>query len=146
MYHSGRVYWNTHMPYCGMYYFPGCAGFSTQVELNNERVNNVKIPCCCPCLGPWPVLDKAEQQIGQLDPHCYMLKACSWTLCFPCCLSLDVKNQNLMEIYTVKRPICSFWCCAKWEFFNSSQQSQAEILQTGIFCPNYQITLPSNAD
>lgn len=142
MYHTGSLYANTYVNYCLC--FNCFRTFAYEVELNNERVTEAKVPFFCPCYGPYPVEGRNGVPMGEYAPHCYILKLCGIDWAFPCCLSLSIHDKNINEIYMIKRRCCTCFCCTKWDVFDMLNNQKAEIAQTGIVCPQFEVTLPQD--
>lgn len=142
----GKLYNNTFIYYCTCCICPSWSG--TEVELNNERVVETRTPKCFPWCGPYPVTDKGENSIGELAPHCYICilpYGCQlWSWFTACCAYLEVRNQNMANIYNIHRNICTCCCCTKWTISDPTGNKKGEIRQTGWFCPNYEYEIPAD--
>ena len=138
----GRIFHNDYLRYCLLFGCPSTAAI--EIEMNHERVSEAQIPFFCPCLGPFAVEAKNEAIIGQLEPHCYFLKTCPWSWWLPLCMELGVTDDKMTERYRIVRKPCTCYCCTHWDINDRQGRPQGEINQVGLFCPNYEITLPED--
>lgn len=137
------VYWCFDSPhYC-------CPIQGFESELDGEIVAETTLPRCCQCLGPFTVVHKGSQPLGEHDPHCYICKFgfCGlWNWFHPCCMNLNVKDEKGMPIYQIERVPCTCLCCTEWTIYDQAHMMKGNF-QTGSCCyPHVEINLPPDRE
>ncbi len=115
--------------------------------MNNEKVVEAKLPIMCQCLGPYPVTDRNEQKIGQLDPSCYAYRnfcSCCWLL-NSCCLELNVRDRHMNTIYVIRRDGCALPCCWSWQIFDQLSNVRGDIVMSGCYNVTVDMNLPNDS-
>jgi hypothetical protein len=144
---KGKVFHNTHMKYCCGVNPCAVTGFGFTVEMDGQIVTDSDYSCVCPCLGPYPVRDGLERQIGNLDPKCYAEHCFNpFSLCLLCCAELAVKDSGNNNIYTIKRENCTCLCCTEWKILGLGGKDGSIKTKGCPFYPQITINMPNDKE
>ena len=138
----------------------GCCCIRNQgyeLEMEGDIVAESSYPYCCPHIcGPYKVTTGKGHDIGQMDPNWYCCKFCCltagfWQCCCTSCVTLDVKDENLMQKYNVRKHYCGdraclcITCAEVWNIeVNGQEVGRFENAGTccSCWCKEYKIFMP----
>ena len=131
---NGRLFFNEYRKFC-------CGGptcmfekIGFELELEGQTIVESEHSWICPICGPYKVRDGNQQQIGELEPNCYVERFINpFAMCIQCCAKLQVKDSNNREIYSVSKDTCTCFCCSKWTI-NGQGGKQGSMEAGGCFC------------